>query len=280
MTLCRTGSQFHWCMTRSIPETGLSALICGICVSNLQTQISQIRADSDVEEPGVSSRLRPALGALHHTVPVVPAELAVISGDQRSEMPLPAEAASWWIAVITALSRCTAPGSYGSFAPHQTCRMPQNHVTVHRRRGRRRPAALQPGGEQFVVRRSMIPDGDRRHHPESRRVVNQPQPARRVAVSHGSATHRMLGSSGLILGRAAIGTGDARSAIICGICVSNLKTQISQMSAEPDIDGPSISHDGSSPTRRSRTGHRRSPLRVEYVPGPRLSCRLQLRREP
>ena len=55
--------------------------------------------------------------------------------------------------------------------------MSQDHLSILHRRGRRRPAACEPRFQQFIGRRPMIPDGDRRHHAESRGVVNEPEPA-------------------------------------------------------------------------------------------------------
>ena len=52
--------------------------------------------------------------------------------------------------------------------------MAENNVSMDGRSGRGRPTALEPYCKQLIGRRPMIPDGDRRHHAKSGRVIDQP----------------------------------------------------------------------------------------------------------
>ena len=56
--------------------------------------------------------------------------------------------------------------------------MSEDHFSIDSWGGGRGPTAFEPGRKQFIGRRPMIPDGDRRHHSESGRVVYQPKPTR------------------------------------------------------------------------------------------------------
>jgi hypothetical protein len=51
--------------------------------------------------------------------------------------------------------------------------MPKDFAAFDSSCGRRQPAALQTSFQQLVSRRHVIPDGDRRHHAESRYIVHQ-----------------------------------------------------------------------------------------------------------
>jgi hypothetical protein len=55
--------------------------------------------------------------------------------------------------------------------------MSENQLSVDSCCGRWGPTAFEPCLQQLICRRPMIPDGDRRHHSESGRVVYQPKPA-------------------------------------------------------------------------------------------------------
>src|SRR5207249_3278209 len=52
-------------------------------------------------------------------------------------------------------------------------RVPQNLVATLQPAGRWLPSPRQPRVKQLTIRRPMIPDGDRRHSPESGCVVNE-----------------------------------------------------------------------------------------------------------
>ena len=56
--------------------------------------------------------------------------------------------------------------------------MSEDHFSIDSWGGGRGPTAFEPCLQQLICRRAMIPDGDRRHHSESGRVVYQPKPAR------------------------------------------------------------------------------------------------------
>ena len=55
--------------------------------------------------------------------------------------------------------------------------MSENQLSIDSCRGRGGPTAFEPCLQQLICRRPMIPDGDRRHHSESGRLVYQPKPA-------------------------------------------------------------------------------------------------------
>lgn len=55
--------------------------------------------------------------------------------------------------------------------------MPEDDLSLAHRRGGRCPAPRQACFQQLIDCRIMIPDGDRRHHPKSGGVVNQPEAA-------------------------------------------------------------------------------------------------------
>ena len=54
--------------------------------------------------------------------------------------------------------------------------MPEDDLAVLHRRGCRQPAPRQACFQQEIGCGTLIPDGDRRHHPESGRVINKPKP--------------------------------------------------------------------------------------------------------
>ncbi len=68
------------------------------------------------------------------------------------------------------------PLDHARIPRYQTRGMPKHNLALNSRRGGRRPAARQSSLQELIGRRSVVPDGDRRHDPESGRIINQPQP--------------------------------------------------------------------------------------------------------